>query len=69
MFGKRKKRQARVEVSFIGAPELSKHIIEVQPEQEFIEDIGADGLWEGSTLIRQYNWVAGYTIIYEYFYR
>jgi len=67
---RRKKQQARVEVSFLhGIPALPKHIIDVLSGQEFIQSIGADGLWEGSTLIKEYQWIAGYTIVYDYFYR
>jgi len=71
-FKRYKKRQSRIEITFKHGRSDEcppKEIIEVLPGQEFITDIGMDGLWEGNTLIKEFDWVAGYTRIYEYFYR
>ena len=57
-----------VVVNFIGTPYIPPYHIGVEKGQQFIQDIGADGLWEGNTLIREYDWVAGYTKVYDYFY-
>ncbi len=72
MFGKNKKRQARVEITFkhggtYDKPPI-KEVIDILPGQEFEQCIGADRLWEGKTLIKEYDWVAGFTRVYEYFY-
>jgi len=71
MFKKNKKRQARVEITFKHqgiSDVILPEVIEVQPGQYFETDIGSDKLWEGDTLIREYDWRAGYTRIYSYFY-
>ena len=72
MFRLRKKHQSRVEISFkhgsMDRPELPREVIEIPLGQKFDQCIGADRLWEGSTLIKEYDWVAGYTRVYEYFY-
>jgi len=72
MFRRNKKRQARVEISFMhGSREetIPKEVIEILPGQEFEQCIGSDTLWEGDTIIKQYDWVAGFSRVYEYFYR
>ena len=73
MFGKAKKRQARVEITFKHGDDTAgyipaKEVIEILPGQNFVTDIGTDRLWEGGTVIREYDWRAGYTRLYEYFY-
>jgi len=72
MFSKNKRRQARVEISFKHGSHgeaLPKEVIEILPGQEFETGIGTDSLWEGKTLIKEFDWVAGFTRVYEYFYR
>ena len=72
MFGKNKRRQARVEISFKHGSRgeaLPKEIIEILPGQEFEQSFEADKLWEGDTLIKEFDWVAGFTRVYEYFNR
>lgn len=72
MFKKDKKRQARVEITFkhgdTHRANLGKEVIEILPGQEFEQCIGADRLWEGNTLLKEFDWVAGFTRVYEYFY-
>lgn len=64
-----KKRQSRVEVSFLhGEPAMPKVVIEILPGQKFEQGIESDVLMEGNTILKAYNWRAGYTVIYEYFY-
>jgi hypothetical protein len=67
-----KKRQARVEITFkhgnYGNEPPTKEVIEILPGQEFEQCIGADRLWDGKTIIKEYDWVAGFTRVYEYFY-
>jgi hypothetical protein len=66
-----KKRQARVEISFMHGSHgetIPKEVIEVPIGQYFEHDIGGDILWEGKTLVKEFDWVAGYTRVYEYFY-
>ena len=72
MFKKNKKRQSRVEITFkhgstVHSP-IPKEVIEVPLGQKFEQCIGADRLWEGDTIIKEFDWVAGYTRVYEYFY-
>ena len=69
MFKKNKKRQVRVEITFRHGefPPL-KEVIEILPGQHFQTDIGTDGLWEGDTLLKEFDWKAGFTRVYEYFY-
>jgi len=76
MFKKNKKRQARVEISFKHGNSISgreapppKEVIEILPGQEFRTGISTDSLWEGDTLIKEFDWLAGFSRIYEYFYR
>jgi hypothetical protein len=69
---RKKKQQTRVEITFKHgrSDELPpKVIIEILPGQEFQANIGTDELWEGDTLVKEFDWVAGYSRIYEYFYR
>lgn len=72
MWGKHRKRQARVEITFkhMGNFDLamSKEVIEILPGQKFQTGIATDKLWEGDTLIKEWDWKAGYTKVYEYFY-
>ena len=72
MFGKNKKRQVRVEITFKHGSFydkfIPKEVIEILPGQEFEQCIGADRLWENNTIIKEYYWVAGFTRVYEYFY-
>ncbi len=73
MFGKKTKRQARVEITFKHGypadPVIPKEVIEIPLGQEFEEyPFGADRLWEGDTLIKEFYWKAGVTRVYEYFY-
>lgn len=68
MFGKKKLQQRLVRVSFIGIPVIPPVNIWINKGQRFVTDIGTDGLWEGNKLIREYDWVAGYTKVYEYLY-
>ena len=72
MFKKIKKRQSRVEITFKHGSSydktIPKEVIEILPGQEFEQCIGADRLWEGDTIIREFDWVAGFTRVYEYFY-
>ena len=72
MFKQNKKRQSRVEITFkhgsIRDSGIPKEVIEILPGQEFEQCIGADRLWEGRTIVREYDWIAGYTRVYEYFY-
>lgn len=73
MFGKNKKRQARVEITFKHGGETNhltppKEVIEVLPGQEFEQCISADRLWEGDTILKEFDWIAGFTRVYEYFY-
>ena len=64
-----KKRVTRVEISFKhGDCEIKKEIIVLLPGQTFTKGIGADTVWEGQTIVRQYSWKAGYTVVIEYFY-
>jgi len=68
-----KKRQARVEITFkhsgsSGGDALPKEVIEILPGQEFKKDIFTDKLWERGTLVKEWDWVAGYSRVYEYFY-
>ena len=72
MFRRNKKRQSRVEISFKHGSHgetIPREIIEILPGQEFEHDIGADRLWEGKTLVKEFDWVAGFTVVYEYFYQ
>ena len=72
MFGKNKRRQARVEISFkhgSGCQAIPKEVIEILPGQNFETGISTDSLWEGDTLIKEFDWIAGFTRVYEYFYR
>ncbi len=72
MFGRNKKRQVRVEITFRPIGEynkpIPKEVIEIGTGQFFQTDIATDCLWEGDTLVKEFDWVAGYTRIYEYFY-
>ncbi len=72
MFRRSRKRQSRVEITFKHGHVLDripdKEVIEILPGQEFEKCIGADRLWEGDTVIREYDWIAGCTRIYNYFY-
>ena len=74
MFKRNKKRQARVEITFkhgdayASAITPPKEIIELLPGQTFELGIEADRIWEGDTLLREFDWRAGYTRIYDYFY-
>lgn len=70
---KKEKRQAKVEISFKHGSDYATtpptEIIVILPGQYFETDIGIDRLWEGDTIIKEFDWVAGYTRVYEYFYR
>ena len=74
MFWKNKKRQVRVEITFKHGgkhdePTPFKEVIEILPGQEFEQvHFGADRLWEGDTIIKEFDWKLGLTRVYEYFY-
>ncbi len=74
MFGKMKKvtkRLTRVEVRLVHGgrdyPDITE-VIDVLPGQTFEVDIGCDSLKEGETIVKRWDWKAGYTTKYEYFY-
>ena len=72
LFRRNKRRQVRVEISFkhgSHSEAIPKEVIEVLPGQEFQTGIGTDMLWEGNMLIKEFDWVAGFSRVYEYFYR
>ena len=46
-----------------------KEIIVINPGGDFITEIGVDTIWHGDTIVRQYTWRAGYSVVYEYFYQ
>lgn len=72
MFKKNKKRQIKVEITFMHGSGIDssppKQMIDILPGQEFQTDYGTDKLWEGNTLIKEFYWKAGFTRVYEYLY-
>lgn len=70
---KKNKRLVAVEVSLKHGfgkeyPDMLETIF-ILPGQSFKQGFEADTLYEGDTIVRQYNWKAGYTVVYEYFYQ
>ena len=68
---KKNKRQCRVEITFKHGNDShtpTKEVIEILPGQHFETTIGEDLLWEGGTIVKSFDWVAGFTRVYEYFY-
>ena len=73
---KQQKRMMEVVVTFKHASEyewetsgaLEPEVIDLLPGQRFEQCIGADTIWEGDTVVKQFDWKAGYTKVYEYFY-
>ena len=67
----RRKRLIRVEVTLEHGAEKPdiKEVIEVAPGQSFHKGIEADYLREGGTIAKAFNWKAGYTVIYDFFYK
>ena len=69
MFKRKNMRQSKVIITFKhGEREMPPEIIYIQPGQHFEQCIGTDKLWEGNTLLKAYNWRAGYTVEYTYYY-
>ena len=65
----KRKRLVRVEVSFLhGRQEIPKQVIELFPGQSFQKTIGSDIVMENGSVIKRFDWKAGYTVVYEYFY-
>ena len=66
----KQKRLVRVEVTLKhgSGKENIKEVIEILPGQTFTKGIGADTIREHGTIVRQFDWIAGYTMVYEYFY-
>jgi len=72
MFKKNKKRLYLVRINFIhGSADkpLPPMTIELTPGQSYVRDIVQDEIWEGDTLVRSYDWLAGYTRVYRFFYQ
>ena len=75
MFNKKnKKRLCRVEILFMhggdhGAVSIPPFVIDLSPGEEYVRDIVQDEVWDGKTLVRSYDWLAGYTRVYRFFYQ
>lgn len=70
-WNKPKKRLVRVVITlYHGGHDMPDkgETIDVLPGQEFIAHYSSDCLWEGDTLVKEWDWRAGYTRKCEYFY-